>query len=92
MDSAAADSVCFPPAHWKLVTVTVVQPQVVLADPAGLGLEVPKSEGSSALCQAATPRAYKGAAGEKTVTGNLPVNKIDSTLFRLGARAAQAHW
>ncbi len=48
------------------------QQLVVLMDPAGPGFEVPgirvgqRCKGSSALCQAATPRAYKGAAGEKT--------------------------
>ncbi len=40
---------------------------VVLTDPAGPGFELPgirvgkRCKGSSALCRAATPRAYKGA-------------------------------
>ncbi len=52
----------------------------MLADPGGPGLAGLGSESAidvkaaarrgSALCGAATPRAYKGAASEKTVTSN----------------------
>ncbi len=54
------------------------------ADPAGPGLAVPGirvceiCKGGSALRRAATPRAYKGAAGEKTS------NKIDTILVGHG--------
>jgi hypothetical protein len=59
-----------------------VSEPVVLADPAGPGLAAPgirvcqRCKSGSALRRAATLRAYKGAAGEKTS------NKID-TVFKL---------
>ncbi len=68
--------ILFTLSRWlKQLVVTV------LADQGGQGLAglgsesaiLDVSKGSSALCQAATPRAYQGAASEETSNKYVPI-------------------